>query len=285
MLYNVMSGTSMAAPHVAGLAGLIWTTNSGTSAQDVVQRLESTADAIPGTGTSWQYGRINAAAAVGVGLPVASGLSVTTVRAGTPALALTVTGTDFQSGASLLWNGTAKPATVADSAHLTAAIAASDLVNPGTVDIVVKNPDGTVSSPALVLTILAPSPLITAITPASGGIGGNEMAMISGAHFQPGLTVTFGGTNATVTDVTGTMIAVTTPAHAAGQVDVTVTSPDGQRQMLGNGYTYIVIPSQRGTSGSPDGASAPNPASRPAPTPISGSAGLPSVPAPIPIHR
>lgn len=62
--YGYLSGTSMATPHVAGLAGLIWATTWGTSAQAVVSRLESTADAIAGTGTNWQYGQIDAVAAV-----------------------------------------------------------------------------------------------------------------------------------------------------------------------------------------------------------------------------
>jgi subtilisin family serine protease len=62
--YAYFSGTSMATPAVAGLAALLWATNWGTSAQVVINRLEATADAIPGTGTNWQYGRINAAAAV-----------------------------------------------------------------------------------------------------------------------------------------------------------------------------------------------------------------------------
>src|SRR5205085_11271837 len=62
--YAQLSGTSMAGPHVAGLAGLLWATSFGTSAQAVVSRIESTADSVPGTGTFWQFGRINGAEAV-----------------------------------------------------------------------------------------------------------------------------------------------------------------------------------------------------------------------------
>ena len=63
--YIWMSGTSMATPHAAGVAALIWASPYGTSNQAVVQRLFSTADRVAGTGSQWVYGRINAVAAVG----------------------------------------------------------------------------------------------------------------------------------------------------------------------------------------------------------------------------
>jgi thermitase len=62
--YGSLSGTSMATPFVAGLAGLVWATPYGTSNTSVRSRIESTADPVTGTGTYWQYGRINAYKAV-----------------------------------------------------------------------------------------------------------------------------------------------------------------------------------------------------------------------------
>lgn len=285
MLYDAKSGTSMATPHVAGLAALIWSTRFGTSAESVVQRLESTADVIAGTGTNWQYGRINAAAAVGGAAPVTSGLNVTAVTAGAPSLSLTVTGANFQTGASLLWNGTAKPTIVTDSTHLAATISAPDLANPSTVAITVQNPDGTVSSPTLTLTIFAVPPQITGLTPPSGSTGGGETVTISGAHFQPGLTVTFGGTAAKVTGVTATAVTVTTPQHMDGPVDVTVTNPDGQQQTRMGGYTYVVVPLTRPAAVIPDTSPASAPAPRAVPGAAPGSANAPPAPEPMPTHR
>jgi thermitase len=60
--YGIKSGTSMATPHVAGEAGLLWSTSFGTSNQSVRDRLEGTAEEIERTGTC--QGRINAYSAV-----------------------------------------------------------------------------------------------------------------------------------------------------------------------------------------------------------------------------
>jgi acid phosphatase len=62
---------------------------------------------------------------------------------------------------------------------------------------------------------------------------------ITGSGFASGATVTFGGNPATSVNVVGTAsITATTPAHAAGAVNVVVTNPDNQSGTLSNGYTY-----------------------------------------------
>jgi thermitase len=77
--FGTCSGTSMATPHVAGLAALVQSSCGLTNAQSVIDRITSTADAIAGTGSDWLFGRINAARAVC--FPAPSNLRLGTILA------------------------------------------------------------------------------------------------------------------------------------------------------------------------------------------------------------
>ncbi len=87
-----------------------------------------------------------------------------------------------------------------------------------------------------------PPPTVAGVAPSSGPAAGGTAVTISGAGFQAGATVTIGGVSAAVGPVTATSISATTPAHAAGPVDVTVTNPDGQVSTLAAGFTYQAPP-------------------------------------------
>lgn len=60
--YVYMSGTSMASPHVAGLAALLAAQNRSNA--EIRRAIEWTADPISGTGTYFEHGRINSYQAV-----------------------------------------------------------------------------------------------------------------------------------------------------------------------------------------------------------------------------
>lgn len=62
--YDIGSGTSMASPIVAATAALAWSSHPGATNASVRAKVESTADRISGTGSSWAYGRVNANSAV-----------------------------------------------------------------------------------------------------------------------------------------------------------------------------------------------------------------------------
>jgi thermitase len=64
--YETLTGTSMAAPHVSGLAALLWSFASSLSVAQVESTIESTADDLgtPGRDDYYGYGRINAGRAL-----------------------------------------------------------------------------------------------------------------------------------------------------------------------------------------------------------------------------
>src|SRR5439155_1483593 len=85
------------------------------------------------------------------------------------------------------------------------------------------------------------APTIGSISPNGGPLAGGQSVTISGTNLGNATSVAFGGTAGTITANSATSISVTTPAHAAGAVDVVVTTSGGAATST-NGYTYIAPP-------------------------------------------
>ncbi len=160
-----------------------------------------------------------------------------TINGGT---AVTITGTGFQAGATVMLGGTsAVGVTIVSGTSITATTPAHAA---GAASVVVTNTDaqsGTLTSGYTYFDPSSPAPTITAISPTSGPTSGGTAIAITGTGFLTGATVKLGGTSATgVTVVNGNAITATAPAHAAGAGSVVVTNADTKSATLTNGYTY-----------------------------------------------
>jgi hypothetical protein len=90
--------------------------------------------------------------------PALNSLSPNTAVAGGPAFTLTVNGTNFASGATVRWNGAARPTTFVSTTQLRASITAADIAAAGTAQVTVANSGASVSNP-LTLTVVPGSTL------------------------------------------------------------------------------------------------------------------------------
>jgi len=158
-----------------------------------------------------------------------------TSNGGTP---VSIAGNNFLAGATVKFGGTAATnVVVVNSGSITATTPAHA---SGAVSVVVTNTDaqtGTLNN-GYTYTSTNPPPTIISITPNTGTANGGTPVTIAGTGFLAGATVSFGGTAATNVVVNSTSITATTPAHAAGAVNVVVTNTDNQSVTSANGYTF-----------------------------------------------
>ncbi|STX88261.1 IPT/TIG domain-containing protein [Legionella feeleii] len=177
-----------------------------------------------------------AAIAINDAVPTLTSISPTTgtTNGGTP---FTVDGTGLTNLTSLTFDGL--PATNISVIDDTMVSGLTPAHAAGAVDVVATTPGGqatltngyTYQAPIL--------PVITAINPTSGTTSGNTFVTLTGTGLSGTTSVTFDGLPATSINVISvTMVTAVTPAHAAGAIDVTLTTPAGN-STLPLGYTYL----------------------------------------------
>ncbi|MFK4146372.1 IPT/TIG domain-containing protein [Streptomyces sp. NPDC004065] len=151
---------------------------------------------------------------------------------GTP---FTIVGTDL-TGASVTFGGV--PATAVNVIGGVLLTGLTPAGAAGNVPVQVTTPAGSATVPGGFTYVAPAPPAATAITPATGPAAGGTPFVITGSNLS-GAQVTFGGVPATnvVVDPTGTFAAGLTPAGAAGNAAVVVTTPAGSATVPG-GFTY-----------------------------------------------
>lgn len=175
-------------------------------------------------------------------VPTASALAPSSQTAGGGAFTLTVTGSDFVSGAVVRWNGANRSTTVVSSTTLTAAIGAADVQAAGTAQVTVFNPAPGGGTSAQVPFTITPAGgggggglSITSLSPVSATIGSPSVQVtVNGAGFTTASVVRWNGANRPTTFVSATQLRASLPgsdlaAEAIGAITVangtTVSEP------------------------------------------------------------
>jgi hypothetical protein len=154
---------------------------------------------------------------------------------------ITLTGTNFVSGATVRVGGVAATGVTFTSA--TQLRATTPAGAAGVAALQVTNPSGQSVTLNNAFTYTAPAPTLTSLTPTSGPTAGGTQITLTGTNFVSGATVRIGGVAATgVTFTSATQLRATTPAGTAGVKAVQVTNPSGQSVTLNNAFTYTASP-------------------------------------------
>ncbi|MGH9580547.1 MAG: IPT/TIG domain-containing protein, partial [Terriglobales bacterium] len=156
--------------------------------------------------------------------PVISGVSPS-AGGQTGGTAVLITGTNFQSGATVAFGGAAATQVSVVSGGQIAAVTPPHTSGP--VNVTVTNPDGKFDTATGAYTYTGLT--ATGVSPNVGSTAGGTIVTVTGSEFQSSTKVFFGGISATsVTLLSSLQLRVTAPAHIAGIVDIEVRNTDGQ---------------------------------------------------------
>jgi hypothetical protein len=182
-------------------------------------------------------------------LPSIASISPGTATEGGAAFTLTVSGSNFVSGATASFAGASEPTTFVSSTELTAAIPATALAAAGSAAIVVTNPPGAGgsgggNSVAYPFTIYLPPPTITFINPTSVAAGSVAFTLtVYGANLVPESVLNVNGATEPVTFGSASQVTANISAAAIaspGTLNLSITNPVGGVDYAGGGTSSTV---------------------------------------------
>ncbi len=143
---------------------------------------------------------------------------------------LSVSGTNFISGAQVQFNGIALSTQFVSSTQLTATLPAVDLSNAGTFPVTVTNPSPSIGpSAAATFTVNNPVPALVSVSPAQAAVNSPAQTLtITGSDFIKGAQVTFNGAALNTTFVSANQLTAVLPSGdltSYGTSAIGVTNP------------------------------------------------------------
>jgi len=173
----------------------------------------------------------SAASTFNVNGPTIAGLSSTSIAAGSAGFTLTVTGTNFVSGANtspstVMWGTTPLATTPGSATQITAQVTTAELLTTGPVSVTVQN--GSLAPTPSAITFTVGGPTIGSLNPSTAAANTQVNLTVTGTGFVSGSTVMWGATSLTTTYVSATSLTAVVPAASnttPGPVIVTVVLP------------------------------------------------------------
>jgi hypothetical protein len=176
------------------------------------------------------------------GVPQITSINPTSVLVGTTnGLTLHISGANFVTQSELFVNGANRGVTYDNSSSLTAQLSASDVLNPGTLQMMVVNPPpGGGNSTPFPLNVNTAVPTISAITPASEQAGGtaNVTLTVTGTGFLNQYSsinvngVPFATTVSSATSAAATIVPSYLSQGGVNQITVVNAGPGGGRSNI-----------------------------------------------------
>jgi hypothetical protein len=217
VVVNSVSQITATAPSGSGTVDVIVTTNAGTSP----------------TSSADQYTYIPA--------PTVTSVSPSVGRTAGGA-SVTIGGANLNGATVVSFGGVSATINTDTASSITATAPAH---GSGTVDVTVTTPGGTSAISAADHFTYFATPTVTSVSPTSGTTAGGTSVTVAGTNLNGATAVSFGGAAASITANSGSAITARTPAHSAGLVDVTVTTPGGtSATSSADQFTFQVPPLQ-----------------------------------------
>jgi hypothetical protein len=224
----------------AATGALLWTYTTG----DVVRSSPAVSNGVVYVGS--YDGNVYAIGSLPSVLPTITTIFPDSKQVGSGGFMLTVTGTNYNSGSRVRWNGANRTTSYASSTQLIAYITASDMASVGSATVTVYNANSGLTSNSKMFTIPPQStPTITNISPDSKQAGSEAFTLtVLGTNYYSGSKVRWNGADRTTTYISLTQLNASISASdiaTTGSATVTVYNADSDQ--ISNIKTFTITSS------------------------------------------
>ncbi|MCX6291107.1 MAG: hypothetical protein NT126_05020 [Bacteroidetes bacterium] len=183
----------------------------------------------PSTGLSYDFTSPDTTVANNTS-PILNSILPASTASGSSSFAMTLTGSNFNSGSIVKWNGSSLATSYVSATQLTATVPSANVISAGTTSVTVFNPaPGGGTSSSVTFTVNNPSPVLSSITPSSSTAGASSTSItLTGSNFVNGSVANWNGSSLSTTYVSATQLTATVPSTnliSAGTASVTVFNP------------------------------------------------------------